>query len=894
MQRGTFMRRILISAFLLFLALPSWAAKRITVAQLEQILVSDTAAHKSDPEIARKISDIDLSERLTEQTLARLSNPFPNGSQAAMALLLLADRSAFLDPPPAELPSAPAPDTAAQQRLLAAAQKFAVDTLPHLPNLLATRTTFSFDDSPQEITKGAYLQRAGMHLLGSSKAEISVRNERENPSASATPQVRGGLMTWGEFGSALLILLSDSAQGKTTWSHWEQTSSGLLAVFHYEVPKAASHYEIDTPVEQTQYDGSSSRWAVRGGMVGMTSSSATHMLHARPAYQGSLWIDPMTGAILRMSLMADLKGNPSFERGAVLVEYGPVQIADKTLICPVRSLALSSAPPTVATTFAGTATQWLNENLFTNYHIFASTTRILSETASAPTTTTPDAGQSPPQPAPAVPPLAPQPASPMSGTSSPAPAETEAASQPNTPAPASAILSTPTADAAPSTPPPSASAAPPTPTASAEQPASPANIPTSPTSPSAQLAPPSASGMTLRVNVEELLVPVVVRDRDGHAIGTLTKADFTVLDQGKPRPITGFSIVKSTALQETPQSGQPRTSSETAAPAATQNRFTVFLFDDRHLNPSDLVRTQQAALRALNQTFAPNDYAAVVSFMGVNSGITHDRAALKAAVTHITVHHEFQRDNHDCPDISYYSADKILNQHDDNEFAIAVAKVKSCSQMQAMDPAGSNTGAIENPQTPSQRLAVQAATRALAIGQEDARQSLLSVGTVVRAMSKLSGQRTLILVSPGFLSLSPEMMTFKSQLFDQALAANVIINALDARGLYAGNIDASEGPNATIGLSPQDQLNASQESANAMSELANGTGGTFFQNNNDLEAGFKTLMAQPEYLYLLEISLKDVKQTGSYHSLKVTTDQPGLSVQARRGYFAPRETRARQ
>ena len=187
-----------------------------------------------------------------------------------------------------------------------------------------------------------------------------------------------------------------------------------MAVFHYQVPKAASHYEIDTPVERIQHNGGSNRWAYAGGMAAMTT---TAMVRNKPGYQGSLWIDPATGTILRVTLVADLKGNSTIERGAILVEYGPVTIAGKSLICPVRSLALSSAPATVDTNFEGVATEWLNENLFTNYHMFASTSRILNEQAAAsalsPTQDTTsalndqvspvDGHRSPPESAPAVP-----------------------------------------------------------------------------------------------------------------------------------------------------------------------------------------------------------------------------------------------------------------------------------------------------------------------------------------------------------------------------------------------------------------------------------------------------------------------------------------------------------
>ena len=87
------------------------------------------------------------------------------------------------------------------------------------------------------------------------------------------------------------------------------------------------------------------------------------MVRSKPGYQGSLWIDPASGTILRVTLAANLKGNSTIERGAILVDYGPVPIADRTVICPVRSLALSSAPATVNATLKGYATESLDENL---------------------------------------------------------------------------------------------------------------------------------------------------------------------------------------------------------------------------------------------------------------------------------------------------------------------------------------------------------------------------------------------------------------------------------------------------------------------------------------------------------------------------------------------------
>jgi VWFA-related protein len=82
-------------------------------------------------------------------------------------------------------------------------------------------------------------------------------------------------------------------------------------------------------------------------------------------------------------------------------------------------------------------------------------------------------------------------------------------------------------------------------------------------------------------------------------------------------------------------------------------------------------------------------------------------------------------------------------------------------------------------------------------------------------------------------------------------------------------------------------------SEDIMAELADGTGGKFFHNSNDLESGFQALTAVPEYVYLLELSLRGVKQDGAYHLLKVKVNQNGLKLQARRGYFAPKAEKSK-
>ncbi len=64
------------------------------------------------------------------------------------------------------------------------------------------------------------------------------------------------------------------------------------------------------------------------------------------------------------------------------------------------------------------------------------------------------------------------------------------------------------------------------------------------------------------------------------------------------------------------------------------------------------------------------------------------------------------------------------------------------------------------------------------------------------------------------------------------------------------------------------QLMRASDLANSdiLAELADGTGGTFFQNSNDLDAGFKRIAAAPEYIYMLGFSPQNLKTDGSFHS----------------------------
>jgi len=182
-----------------------------------------------------------------------------------------------------------------------------------------------------------------------------------------------------------------------------------------------------------------------------------------------------------------------------------------------------------------------------------------------------------------------------------------------------------------------------------------------------------------------------------------------------------------------------------------------------------------------------------------------------------------------------------------------------------------------------------------AAGSSDALRSwrMRSVDTPIRmepnfVLMKLPGERTLILVSPGFQPIEEVARAEESRLMDLAAQSNVTISALDTLGVYNTEITASMGRQASSPYQADIRRSSMSLAESALGELADGTGGVFFHGSNDLESGFKALEEGPEVVYVLELPLTGAKSDGSYHRLKVKVSRDGVDVQARRGYFVPK------
>jgi len=423
--------------------------------------------------------------------------------------------------------------------------------------------------------------------------------------------------------------------------------------------------------------------------------------------------------------------------------------------------------------------------------------------------------------------------------------------------------------------PPPAAAAPGT-----QAPNNPAPAPANPNAPETTTREEPA---TFKTRVNLVMVPVVVRDKQGHAVGGLQQEDFQLFDKGKPQIITKFSVEKSggkvaqTVETPAPKEGQ---ASDAALPADTPDRFVAYLFDDIHLVPGDLIRVRESAARHMN-TLGPTDRAAIYTTSGQTQlEFTDDRDKLHETLSRLMPRPIGMRGGSQCPDISYYMADLIVNKNDPTALSVATQETLLCSSMDSTMVSS------------AQQIARGAAQREISIGDQETRVSLLVIKDLIRRMSAMPGQRTIILASPGFIT-NYDVQQDKTDLLDRAIHANVIISAVDARGLYTDpEFDASR-PSPMSAYTGRMKGNYDRDAARAqadvLAELAMGTGGSFFENNNDLAAGFQKVAAPPEYVYILGFSPQNLKLDGSFHALKVNLKEAGgLTSQARKGYYAPK------
>jgi VWFA-related protein len=279
---------------------------------------------------------------------------------------------------------------------------------------------------------------------------------------------------------------------------------------------------------------------------------------------------------------------------------------------------------------------------------------------------------------------------------------------------------------------------------------------------------------------------------------------------------------------------------------------------------------------------APSDRVGIYTTSGqFAQEFTGDREVLKKALNQIIARPLFASDVHDCPDISYFQADLIANKQDSQALAVAAEDAVQCA-----------FGGDETKLAAARTMASGAAQRTVSSGDSASDYTYRHMEDVLRRLSGMPGQRKLVFISPGFILST--LLLERVDIIDRANRSGVVIDTLDARGLYTPDLGGDiSSPSAdsfrTAGFKDGYRTQAQFAQQEILGDLAAGTGGTFYHNRNDIDVALHEAVAAPVASYLLGFSPQNLKLNGSFHTLKVSlAGKQKFTLQARRGYYAPR------
>jgi VWFA-related protein len=386
----------------------------------------------------------------------------------------------------------------------------------------------------------------------------------------------------------------------------------------------------------------------------------------------------------------------------------------------------------------------------------------------------------------------------------------------------------------------------------------------------------------LRVQKNVVVVRVVVRDSKGRAVGGLRKEDFRISDNGKPQEIGSFSVETSEAAAVPAQPSAAATAAkagqEAAAAPSAPVSYLAFYFDDLYSAQDSLYRSGQAAEKFI-AGLPPAERVAVFTSSGTQTlDFTDDRQKIHEVLSKLRVNSRASPEGR-CPEINDYLAYRIIDVDDrDPAWGIITDETVNVCHMppEMADP---------NHLRPM-------VTQAYSAYRMQSRVVLKNLESVIERVARMPGERQVILVSDGFMSLDANNGV--ESVVDRALRARVTISALDGKGLATNMVemDASRSYMPDAGLSSLMQTYSTAREVAAtgtLAEVAQGTGGQFVGETNDLLGGMRKVLLPPEVMYVLTFSPENLKQDGAFHTLKVTlANGRGLSIQARRGYFAPK------
>jgi VWFA-related protein len=405
-----------------------------------------------------------------------------------------------------------------------------------------------------------------------------------------------------------------------------------------------------------------------------------------------------------------------------------------------------------------------------------------------------------------------------------------------------------------------------------------------------------------KAGAQAVVLDVVARDKKGRTVPDLKAEDFTVLEEGVPKAITGFRFVAGPKLPP-PMAGKP--APQAPEPDTIRNPILVSLVFDA-LGSEGRSFARRSSLDLLAKEANPETLFAVFHVglrLRMLQQFTTDRDLVRAAV-----------------ELACGKLDPRAVLPDAQQSAATVERASRANNTLGSPPAGQAgagaggsaaqsavEAAFANVELEMQRVQESSAN------QQQGNTSLFSLFALARQQQSLAGRKAIVYFSEGLVVPSQLESLYRS-VVSEANRANVSVYSVDVRGLFTTSdndrartalreaTDASrQQVTSRGGLAIRESHVMAEETAESainmnvqgmLGSLAEGTGGRLLANTNDVGGGLLRAVDDLSGYYELVYDPQLAAFDGSFRKVEVRLARKDVVVQTRAGYFAlpPGET----
>jgi VWFA-related protein len=383
----------------------------------------------------------------------------------------------------------------------------------------------------------------------------------------------------------------------------------------------------------------------------------------------------------------------------------------------------------------------------------------------------------------------------------------------------------------------------------------------------------------VKITSKVVQVDVVVTDAEGRQVTGLKASDFTILQDGKPQTISGFSYIPMGSSGQVPS--DKRDKAQLSIPqgpvrSGTRGRIITFVVDDGNCRASltGMKASREAIEKFVTTQMLPDD---VVAIYQTRSGSSM-----------------FQQ----------YSSDKV-------QLLRAAGKIRwypaagGCAPSDGTfyDAARINTeviGTSRGEKGISEESEDEKKRRELNEDRSRDNQVVGSLGVLryaIRGLDRLPGRKVLFFLSDGIplQARDGQVLRAVDQLRDLSDLANrsaVVLNTIDIRGLFdtsmieaRDRVSTLDNSIATEAISEKRRRDV-RSSQDGLAFLAGETGGNFYKNENYLDAPIGRSLSIEKGYYLVAYEPEDDTFKGKYfNKIEIKLNRPNLRVSSRSGFL---------